>query len=155
MQKFSVGEDYPVFDSLFEFCHLSTAGSAISAVKLNQQQMNITVNWAGGLYHVKKSEVSGFYYVSNIVLAILALLNYHQRGLYINTEIYCGGYMEGAFYTSDQVMTVPFHKYGRVLPRSWASMGLAKASIMLLTTCFEMGLITSSMRPPSSRLYPK
>lgn len=49
-----------------------TAGS----VKLNRQQTDIAVNWAGGLHHAKKSEASGFCYVNDIVLAILELLKY-------------------------------------------------------------------------------
>lgn len=48
----------------------STAG----AVKLNKQQTDIAINWAGGLHHAKKSEASGFCYVNDIVLAILELL---------------------------------------------------------------------------------
>lgn len=49
---------------------LFTAG----AVKLNRQQTDMAVNWAGGLHHAKKSEASGFCYVNDIVLAILELL---------------------------------------------------------------------------------
>ena len=49
---------------------LHTAG----AVKLNKQETDIAVNWAGGLHHAKKSEASGFCYVNDIVLAILELL---------------------------------------------------------------------------------
>ena len=44
------------------------------AVKLNKQETDIAVNWAGGLHHAKKSEASGFCYVNDIVLAILELL---------------------------------------------------------------------------------
>lgn len=45
-------------------------------MKLNKQQTDIAVNWAGGLHHAKKSEASGFCYVNDIVLAILELLKY-------------------------------------------------------------------------------
>jgi hypothetical protein len=71
------------------------------AVRLNQQQSDIVVNWAGnnncyeqlkaslecdnagiylwlwlpgGLHHAKKSEASGFCYVNDCVLGILELL---------------------------------------------------------------------------------
>lgn len=44
------------------------------ALKLNKQQTDIAINWAGGLHHAKKSEASGFCYVNDIVLAILELL---------------------------------------------------------------------------------
>lgn len=46
------------------------------AVKLNKQQTDIAINWAGGLHHAKKSEASGFCYVNDIVLAILELLKW-------------------------------------------------------------------------------
>ncbi|CAJ1077317.1 histone deacetylase 2 [Xyrichtys novacula] len=113
MQRFNVGEDCPVFDGLFEFCQLSAGGSA---VKLNRQQTDIAVNWAGGLHHAKKSEASGFCYVNDIVLAILELLKYHQRVLYIDIDIHHGDGVEEAFYTTDRVMTVSFHKYGEYFP---------------------------------------
>ena len=44
------------------------------AVRLNKQETDIAINWAGGLHHAKKSEASGFCYVNDIVLAILELL---------------------------------------------------------------------------------
>ncbi|XP_022102294.1 histone deacetylase 1-like [Acanthaster planci] len=116
MQRFNVGEDCPVFDGLYEFCQLSGGGSVAGAVKLNKQQTDIAVNWAGGLHHAKKSEASGFCYVNDIVLAILELLKYHQRVLYIDIDIHHGDGVEEAFYTTDRVMTVSFHKYGEYFP---------------------------------------
>ena len=44
------------------------------AAKLNNDQCDIAVNWAGGLHHAKKFEASGFCYVNDIVIAILELL---------------------------------------------------------------------------------
>ncbi|KAH7976580.1 hypothetical protein HPB52_016549 [Rhipicephalus sanguineus] len=116
MQRFNVGEDCPVFDGLYEFCQLSTGGSVAGAVKLNKQATDIAVNWAGGLHHAKKSEASGFCYVNDIVLAILELLKYHQRVLYIDVDIHHGDGVEEAFYTTDRVMTCSFHKYGEYFP---------------------------------------
>ncbi|XP_053207947.1 probable histone deacetylase 1-B isoform X2 [Panonychus citri] len=116
MQRFNVGEDCPVFDGLYEFCQLSTGGSVAGAVKLNKQAADIAVNWSGGLHHAKKSEASGFCYVNDIVLAILELLKYHQRVLYIDIDIHHGDGVEEAFYTTDRVMTASFHKYGEYFP---------------------------------------
>ena len=95
---------------------LLAGGSVASAVKLNKQATEIAINWAGGLHHAKKSEASGFCYVNDIVLAILELLKYHQRGLYIDIDIHHGDGVEEAFYTTDRVMTVSFHKYGEYFP---------------------------------------
>jgi len=116
MQRFNVGEDCPVFDGLFEFCQISAGGSIAGAVKLNRSQTDVAVNWAGGLHHAKKSEASGFCYVNDIVLAILELLKHHQRVLYIDIDIHHGDGVEEAFYTTDRVMTVSFHKYGEYFP---------------------------------------
>nr|APW77291.1 Hdac2 [Hydractinia echinata] len=116
MQRFNVGEDCPVFDGLYEFCQISTGGSVAGAVKLNKQQADVAINWAGGLHHAKKSEASGFCYVNDIVLAILELLKYHQRVLYVDIDIHHGDGVEEAFYTTDRVMTVSFHKYGEYFP---------------------------------------
>ena len=116
LQRFNVGEDCPVFDGLYEFCQLSSGGSVASAVKLNKQAADITINWAGGLHHAKKREASGFCYVNDIVLAILELLKYHRRVLYIDIDIHHGDGVEEAFYTTDRVMSVSFHKYGEYFP---------------------------------------
>lgn len=116
MQRFNVGEDCPVFDGLYEFCQISAGGSVAGAVKLNKQQSDISINWSGGLHHAKKSEASGFCYVNDIVLGILELLKYHQRVLYVDIDIHHGDGVEEAFYTTDRVMTVSFHKYGEYFP---------------------------------------
>ncbi|UXI17074.1 transmembrane protein 234 [Sarcoptes scabiei] len=115
-KKLNVGEDCPVFDGLYEFCQLSAGGSVAGAVKLNKQATDIAINWGGGLHHAKKSEASGFCYVNDIVLAILELLKYHQRVLYIDIDIHHGDGVEEAFYTTDRVMTASFHKYGEYFP---------------------------------------
>jgi histone deacetylase 1/2 len=116
MSRFNVGEDCPVFDGLYEFCSISAGGSVAGAIKLNKQQTDIAINWGGGLHHAKKSEASGFCYVNDIVLAILELLKYHQRVLYIDIDVHHGDGVEEAFYTTDRVMTVSFHKYGEYFP---------------------------------------
>uniref|UniRef100_A0A3B4B6F5 Histone deacetylase n=1 Tax=Periophthalmus magnuspinnatus TaxID=409849 RepID=A0A3B4B6F5_9GOBI len=141
MQRFNVGEDCPVFDGLFEFCQLSSGGSAAGSVKLNRQQTDIAVNWAGGLHHAKKSEASGFCYVNDIVLAILELLKYHQRVLYIDIDIHHGDGVEEAFYTTDRVMTVSFHKYGEYFPGTGdlrVSDGLDRFEPIVMAKVMEM-----------------
>eukprot|EP00002_Diphylleia_rotans_P020684 TRINITY_DN4009_c0_g1_i1.p1 TRINITY_DN4009_c0_g1~~TRINITY_DN4009_c0_g1_i1.p1 ORF type:complete len:421 (+),score=73.08 TRINITY_DN4009_c0_g1_i1:78-1340(+) len=110
--RFNVGDDCPVFDGLYDYCRLYTGGSIDGAIKLNHKQCDIAVNWSGGLHHAKKCEASGFCYVNDIVLAILELLKYHPRVLYVDIDIHHGDGVEEAFYVTDRVMTVSFHKYG-------------------------------------------
>jgi len=52
----------------------------------------------------------------DIVLGILELLRYHQRVLYIDIDVHHGDGVEEAFYTTDRVLTVSFHKYGEFFP---------------------------------------
>ena len=61
-------------------------------------------------------EASGFCYVNDIVLGILELLKYHNRVLYIDIDVHHGDGVEEAFYTTNRVMTVSFHKYGDFFP---------------------------------------
>jgi histone deacetylase 1/2 len=118
MQKFNVGEytDCPIFDGMYEFCSTYTGCSIDGAVKLNHGLTDIAINWSGGLHHAKKMEASGFCYVNDIVLAILELLKYHPRVVYIDIDIHHGDGVEEAFYTTDRVMTVSFHKFGDFFP---------------------------------------
>ncbi|KAK4249433.1 histone deacetylase [Corynascus novoguineensis] len=114
--KYNVGDDCPVFDGLFEFCGISAGGSMEGAARLNREKCDIAINWAGGLHHAKKSEASGFCYVNDIVLAILELLRFKKRVLYVDIDVHHGDGVEEAFYTTDRVMTVSFHKYGEYFP---------------------------------------
>ncbi|MES1904614.1 MAG: Histone deacetylase 2 [Paramarteilia canceri] len=120
LAKFNVGEDSPVFDGMFEMSQISAGGSINGAVKLNNKESDVVINWGGGLHHAKKSEASGFCYINDIVLAILELLKYHQRVLYIDIDIHHGDGVEEAFYTTDRVMTLSFHKYGEFFPGTGA-----------------------------------
>lgn len=115
LAKFNVGRsggDCPLFDGLFEFCQLTTGGSIDGARKLMCGSSDIAINWAGGLHHAKKSEASGFCYINDIVLAILELLKFFPRVLYIDIDVHHGDGVEEAFYVTDRVMTVSFHKFG-------------------------------------------
>jgi len=133
--KYNVGDDCPVFDGLFEFCGISAGGSMEGAARLNRGKCDVAVNWAGGLHHAKKSEASGFCYINgvyhwhmaydfvritdpyaDIVLGILELLRFKSRVLYIDIDVHHGDGVEEAFYATDRVMTVSFHKYGEYFP---------------------------------------
>lgn len=117
LTHYNVGAaDCPVFDGLYEFCARYTGASLEAAEKLVTEQADIAINWSGGLHHAKKFEASGFCYVNDIVVAILELLKYHPRVLYIDIDIHHGDGVQEAFYLTDRVMTVSFHKYGNFFP---------------------------------------
>ncbi|KAF5288210.1 hypothetical protein FQA39_LY03978 [Lamprigera yunnana] len=115
-QQFHINNECPVFHGLYKFCQASAGGSISGAIRLNKWASDICINWGGGLHHAKKSTASGFCYVNDVVLGILELLKYHQRILYIDIDVHHGDGVEEAFYTTDRVMTVSFHKYGKYFP---------------------------------------
>jgi len=120
LETFNVGEDSPIFHGLFEFCSISAGGSIHGAEYLNSGKADIAINWAGGLHHAKKAEASGFCYVADCVLGILKLLERYDRVMYIDIDIHHGDGVEEAFYTTDRVLTVSFHKYGEYFPGTGA-----------------------------------
>lgn len=97
---------------MYEFCQLSCGGSIDAAQLLLRGDAGIAVNWGGGLHHAKKCEASGFCYTNDIVLAILEMLKYYPRVLYLDVDVHHGDGVEEAFYLTDRVMTVSFHQYG-------------------------------------------
>ncbi|WVR04042.1 hypothetical protein IAU60_001041 [Kwoniella sp. DSM 27419] len=109
--KFNVGDDCPIFYDLFSFCQQYAGASLAAARKLSSDSADIAINWSGGLHHAKKGEASGFCYVNDIVLGIIELLRYHPRVLYIDIDIHHGDGVQEAFYLSNRVLTVSFHKY--------------------------------------------
>merc|ERR1719245_2746422 len=121
LTHYNVGAaDCPVFDGLYDFCARYTGASLDAAEKLVNDQADIAINWSGGLHHAKKFEASGFCYVNDIVVAILELLKYHPRVLYIDIDIHHGDGVQEAFYLTDRVMTCSFHKYGDFFPGTGA-----------------------------------
>ncbi|CAA15916.1 Histone deacetylase phd1 [Schizosaccharomyces pombe] len=110
-QQFNIGDDCPVFDGTYEFSQRSAGASLDASRKLVQGQTDIAINWSGGLHHAKRGEASGFCYVNDIVLAILNMLRFFPRVLYIDIDIHHGDGVQQAFYESDRVLTVSFHKY--------------------------------------------
>lgn len=113
LPRFNIGDDCPIFSGIWDFCTLYSGASLDAAKKLLAGQSEIAINWSGGLHHAKKSEASGFCYINDIVLAILQLLRHHARVLYIDIDVHHGDGVEQAFFSTDRVMTLSFHKYDK------------------------------------------
>lgn len=111
LEKFNIGDDCPIFPNIFQYSSLYTGASLDASRKLINNQSDIAINWSGGLHHAKKNSPSGFCYINDIVLAILNLLRYHPRVLYIDIDLHHGDGVQEAFYTTDRVYTISFHKY--------------------------------------------
>lgn len=111
LAKFNIGDDCPVFDGIYDYLSIYAGASLDALRKLAANMSDIAINWLGGLHHAKKYEPSGFCYVNDIVLSILNLLRVHPRVMYIDIDLHHGDGVQEAFYTTDRVLTVSFHKY--------------------------------------------
>ncbi|KAJ1928252.1 histone deacetylase [Tieghemiomyces parasiticus] len=109
--QFNIGDDCPVFAGIYDFSRRYAGASLEAARRLLSGDADIAVNWSGGLHHAKKAEASGFCYVNDIVLAILQMLRFHPRVVYIDCDVHHGDGVQEAFYSTDRVMTVSFHMY--------------------------------------------
>ena len=115
--KHNIGEtDCPIFEGMLTFSQISTGGSIDGARLLNSNDADIAINWSGGLHHARKIEASGFCYVNDIVLGTLELLKKHDRVLYIDVDVHHGDGVEEAFYCSNRVMTLSYHRFGDFFP---------------------------------------
>ncbi|KAF2404106.1 putative histone deacetylase [Trichodelitschia bisporula] len=104
--------DCPVFDGMWGYFTLYAGASLDAAHKLVADQSDIAINWSGGLHHAHKGTGAGFCYINDIVLAIQQLLLVTPRVLYIDIDVHHGDGVEEAFYYTDRVLTLSFHKYG-------------------------------------------
>ncbi len=88
--------------------------------KVNQIKFSITAKIKSQNYNLHGYLVLKIQCQENndLMLALPMCLSprYHQRVLYIDIDIHHGDGVEEAFYTTDRVMTVSFHKYGEYFP---------------------------------------
>jgi len=152
LRRFNLGPageaDCPVFDGIFEYCQIYSGGSVNGASVLANGDADICLNWSGGMHHAKKAEASGFCYINDIVLGILELLKTHQRVLYVDIDIHHGDGVEEAFYLTDRVMTVSFHKYGDFFPGTGAvgDIGYGPGKYYSLNVPLQEGMDDESYR---------
>mmetsp|Transcript_11619 Transcript_11619/g.23314 ORF Transcript_11619/g.23314 Transcript_11619/m.23314 type:complete len:439 (-) Transcript_11619:78-1394(-) len=107
-----VGEnDCPVFDGIFPYCQMLAGGSIDGAYKLIDGTADIAINWSGGFHHARAEEASGFCYINDAVLAMVEMLKFYPRVLYVDIDVHHGDGVEEAFWCTDRVMCVSFHKY--------------------------------------------
>ena len=143
LEKFNIGDDCPIFQNIYDYSTLYTGASLDASRKLINDQSDIAINWSGGLHHAKKNNPSGFCYVNDIVLSILNLLRYHPRVLYIDIDLHHGDGVQEAFYTTDRVFTISFHKFnGEFFPGTgdFDEIGCAKGKHFAMNVPLEDGI---------------
>ncbi|EMD31974.1 hypothetical protein CERSUDRAFT_119291 [Gelatoporia subvermispora B] len=119
--EFGLEDDCPPFRALPEYVRLVAGASLTAARQLSEEKADIAVCWDGGRHHAHKSHASGFCYVADCVLAILALKRsltpsgQRPRILYLDLDVHFSDGVSQAFAASargsstPQVLTISLH----------------------------------------------
>ncbi|KAI6104185.1 hypothetical protein F5141DRAFT_1127734 [Pisolithus sp. B1] len=125
--EFGLEDDCPPFHNMHEYIQL-VAGATLTAVEaLKDDVCDIAICWDGGRHHAQKSKASGFCYVADCVLAILALkkrppaittdtlpATRKPRVMYVDLDVHFSDAVSQAFYNasstaSSQILTLSIH----------------------------------------------
>ncbi|KAI6659360.1 Histone deacetylase 8-like [Oopsacas minuta] len=109
--EFTLGYDCPVFDNVYSFASSAVSGTLTAVDSLLQGETMVAINWCGGWHHAQRDMASGYCYFNDIVIGIIKLHEKFRRVLYIDLDLHHGDGVQNAFYYTDKVLTVSFHKY--------------------------------------------
>jgi len=109
--------DNPIFPGLWEASCLAAGGSLLAARLVADGDVERAFHFAGGLHHAMPDRASGFCYVNDPVLAILALRERGWRVCYVDIDAHHGDGVQFAFYADPNVLTISTHERGdRLFP---------------------------------------
>jgi len=107
--------DCPVFKGVFDHAVWATGATLTAAEHIISGKAQIAFNPSGGLHHAGKDYASGFCYVNDVVLGIMALTDAGKKVLYLDVDVHHGDGVQKAFYERNDVMTISLHQDGRTL----------------------------------------
>jgi acetoin utilization protein AcuC len=109
--------DNPVWPGCYEASALACGGSLEAARLVGEGEVDRAFAFAGGLHHALRDRASGFCYLNDVVLAILALRERGHRVAYVDIDVHHGDGVQAAFYDRADVLTVSIHERGdRLFP---------------------------------------
>jgi acetoin utilization protein AcuC len=116
--RFGLGPgDNPIWPGCFEASALACGGSVTAAELVASGEVTRAFAFAGGLHHAMPDRASGFCYLNDVVLAILALRRHGLRVCYVDIDAHHGDGVQAAFYDSADVLTISTHERGdRLFP---------------------------------------
>ena len=113
--------DNPIWPGCYEASALAAGGSILAAELVARGEVKRAFAFAGGLHHAMPDRASGFCYVNDAVLAILALRRHGLRVAYVDIDAHHGDGVQAAFYRSPDVLTISTHERGdRLFPGTGA-----------------------------------
>jgi acetoin utilization protein AcuC len=120
--RFGLGPgDNPIWPGCYEASALACGGSILAAELVARGDVARAFAFAGGLHHAMPDRASGFCYLNDAVLAILALRRYGLRVAYVDIDAHHGDGVQAAFYRCADVLTISTHERGdRLFPGTGA-----------------------------------
>ena len=116
-QRFNIGRNgNPIFPEIFSRPATASGASLLAARLLldGSDSRPIVYNPAGGTHHGRPDRASGFCYLNDPVLGILALLDGGvARVLYVDVDAHHGDGVQDAFAEDERVLTISVHEAGR------------------------------------------
>jgi acetoin utilization protein AcuC len=111
--RFRIGADgNPVYREVFRR-PATSAGGVLLAAELTRDGGVLHVP-GGGTHHGRPDRASGFCYLNDVVLGLLALLDQGlTRLLYLDVDAHHGDGVQDAFHDDPRVLTVSVHEEGR------------------------------------------
>ncbi|KAJ8516108.1 hypothetical protein ONZ45_g6551 [Pleurotus djamor] len=121
---FGLEDDCPIFKGLSDYVPLVAGATLTAASSLINGNLNEAICWDGGRHHAQKSHASGFCYVADCILALLALKRYpmqklgitHRKSriMYLDLDLHFSDAVSLAFHTSrpsttPQILTLSIH----------------------------------------------
>jgi acetoin utilization protein AcuC len=113
--------DNPIWRGCYEASALACGASILAAELVARGDVTRAFAFAGGLHHAMPDRASGFCYLNDAVLAILALRRHGLRVAYVDIDAHHGDGVQAAFYRSPDVLTISTHERGdRLFPGTGA-----------------------------------
>ncbi|KAN0086043.1 hypothetical protein V8E55_007177 [Tylopilus felleus] len=122
--EFGLQDDCPPFKGMHDYIPL-VSGATLTAVNaIKENSCEVAICWDGGRHHAQKSHASGFCYVADCVLAILALRRIppspssassrRSRVMYLDLDLHFSDAVSHAFHNpacsaASQVLTFSIH----------------------------------------------
>lgn len=113
---FGIGtSDNPIFPGLFDFAMLASGGTLLGARMLLDGTARCAFNPVGGFHHAFRDQASGFCYINDIAIAIIAMLQQGKRVAYLDIDAHHGDGVQEAFEYDPSVLTISIHESGQTL----------------------------------------
>jgi acetoin utilization protein AcuC len=107
--------DNPPYEGMYEASSLAVGASLTAAELMARDEVDVAFNISGGLHHAAPNYASGFCVFNDVVIAINYLLEKGMRVAYVDIDAHHADGVQNAFYSSDKVLTISLHEWGRYL----------------------------------------